>query len=185
MCATFPSDLPSGEDRVSNVLKWVLLVVAVITFIVFFWATTVTYERAPPQPERFTDPAGAAVMTGADVFAGKAGFQKADLMDYGSLYGMGSYFGHDYTAFALKRLASLTKDNVAQAEFSKNFDALAPEQRATIRNAMRRQLQGIDLTRREVALTAELAAAIATLRSEIAKILPLLTSRPGGRLPIA
>jgi nitric oxide reductase large subunit len=56
MCATFLSGLPSGEDRVSNVLKWVLLAVAVITFIVFFWAATVTYERAPPQPERFTDP---------------------------------------------------------------------------------------------------------------------------------
>jgi hypothetical protein len=34
--------------------------------------------------------------SGADdrrILAGKAGFQKADLMDYGSLYGMGSYFG--------------------------------------------------------------------------------------------
>lgn len=40
---------PPVEDPVSNVLKWVLLVVA------------------------------------------KGGFQKADLMDYGSLYGMGSY----------------------------------------------------------------------------------------------
>jgi nitric oxide reductase subunit B len=158
-----------GEDRVSNILKWVLLAVAVITFIVFFWATAVTYERAPPQPELFTDPSGAVVMTGADVFAGKVGFQKADLMDYGSLYGMGSYFGQDYAAFALRRLASLTKDNLAQTRFSKNFGALAPEQQVTIRYAMRRQLQGIDLTRREVALPAELAAAIATLRFEIAK----------------
>ena len=32
-------------------------------------------------------------MTDDDIVAGKAGFQKADLMDYGSLYGMGSYFG--------------------------------------------------------------------------------------------
>jgi nitric oxide reductase subunit B len=27
------------------------------------------------------------------IVAGKAGFQKTDVMDYGSLYGMGSYFG--------------------------------------------------------------------------------------------
>src|SRR5262252_10178804 len=136
MCATFPSDLPSGEDRVSNVLKWVLLVVAVITFIVFFWATTVTYERAPPQPERFTDPAGAAVMTGADVFAGKAGFQKADLMDYGSLYGMGSYFGQDYTAAYLVRLATLTEGNIAKAHGVKDLSELSAEQRAAARAAM-------------------------------------------------
>ncbi|MDE2473173.1 MAG: hypothetical protein KGL35_31815 [Bradyrhizobium sp.] len=42
-------------------------------------------------------------MTDSDVVAGKAGFQKADLMDYGSLYGMGSYFSQDYTAFGLMR----------------------------------------------------------------------------------
>src|SRR5258707_3958666 len=169
MSATSLSDLPSGEDRVSNVLKWILLAVAVITFIVFFWATAMTYEQAPPQPERFTDPSGAVVMTDADVVAGKAGFQKSDLMDYGSLYGMGSYFGPDYTAFALRRLAGLTEDNLAQTQVSKNFDALGPEQQATIRDAMRRQLRGVDLTRREVALPAELAAAIVTLRSEIVK----------------
>ncbi len=118
MCATSLSDLPSREDRVSNILKWVLLAVAVITFIVFFWATVVTYQQAPPQPERFADPSGATVMTDADVVAGKAGFQKADLMDYGSLYGMGSYFGQDYTASALRRLAGLTRDNLAQTAWS-------------------------------------------------------------------
>src|SRR5499427_10116440 len=164
MCATFPSDLPSGEDRVSNVLKWVLLVVAVITFIVFFWATTVTYERAPPQPERFTDPAGAAVMTGADVFAGKAGFQKADLMDYGSLYGMGSYFGQDYTAANLVRLATLTEANIAKARFSKAPAELAPEEQALVRAAMQAELQGVDLTRDVVTLPSALGAAIPTLR---------------------
>ena len=50
-------------------------------------------------------------MTASDIQAGKAGFQKADLMDYGSLYGMGSYFGEDYTATNLVRLATLTQDN--------------------------------------------------------------------------
>ncbi|HZZ60496.1 MAG TPA: hypothetical protein VFE63_04895 [Roseiarcus sp.] len=59
----------------------------------FFWATAVTYERAPPQPERFLAPNGAPVLTASDIVAGKAGFQKADLMDYGSLYGMGSHYG--------------------------------------------------------------------------------------------
>ncbi|WP_408737380.1 hypothetical protein [Acetobacter lambici] len=43
-------------------------------------------------------------MTADDIIAGKGGFQKADLMDYGSLYGMGSYYGEDYTASLLKIL---------------------------------------------------------------------------------
>ena len=34
-------------------------------------------------------------MTSDDIVAGKGGFQKADLMDYGSIDGMGFYFGED------------------------------------------------------------------------------------------
>ncbi len=132
MCAASLGDLSAHEDRVSNVLKWILLAVAVLSFILFFWATAVTYERAPPRPERFIDPNGATVMTDGDVVAGKSGFQKADLMDFGSLYGMGSYFGQDYTAFALMRLATLTEDNLAQTRFAKPFGALDPEQQATV-----------------------------------------------------
>jgi len=96
------------RDPVSNLLKWILLAVAVGSFALFAWATVLTYERAAPQPDRFVAAGGATLITADDVVAGKAGFQKADLMDYGSLYGMGSYFGQDYTAFGLMRLARLT-----------------------------------------------------------------------------
>jgi nitric oxide reductase large subunit len=81
------------EDPVSNVLKWILLGVAIASFGLFAWATVLTYERAPPQPDRFVTSTGAPLMTGDDILGGKAGFQKADPMDYGSLYGMGSYSG--------------------------------------------------------------------------------------------
>jgi nitric oxide reductase subunit B len=145
------------------------------------WATVVTYDRAPPQPDRFVSPNGTTVMTGDDIVAGKGGFQKADLMDYGSLYGMGSYFCEDYTASALKRLATLTEDNLAQAQFGKNFDALSPERQSGIRDDMRRQLQGVDLRQGEVVLPDALAKAIVTLRSDMAKNLGTvdLTTRIG------
>jgi len=66
------------SDPVSNVLKWILLGVAIVTFGMLGVATKYTYEGAP-----------------ADIETGRSGFQRADLMDYGSLYGMGSYFGED------------------------------------------------------------------------------------------
>ena len=159
----------SADDPVSNVLKWILLVVAIVCFALIAWATVVTYDRAPPQPGHFVAPNGTTVMTGDDIVAGKGGFQKADLMDYGSLYGMGSYFGEDYTASALKRLATLTEGNLAQAQFGKNFDALSPEQQSGIRDDMRRQLQGVDLRQGQVALPDALAKAIVTLRSDMVK----------------
>jgi len=57
---------PSTDDPVSNVLKWVLLVVAIVCFALVAWATVVTYDRAPPQPDRFLGTDGTTVMTGDD-----------------------------------------------------------------------------------------------------------------------
>jgi nitric oxide reductase large subunit len=68
---------PVTEDPVSNVLKWILLAVAILTFGLMGWATVITYRTAPPQPDRFLSANGSVVMTGEDIVAGKAGFQKA------------------------------------------------------------------------------------------------------------
>ena len=146
-------------DPVSNVLKWVLLAVAVGSFALFAWATVLTYERAAPQPDRFVAAGRATLMTADDVVAGKAGFQKADLMDYGSLYGMGSYFGQDYTAFALMRLAKLTEEQLAQKRFAAGFESLSADRKAAVREEMQRQLQTLDLTQREVIVPESLATA--------------------------
>src|SRR5690348_3456991 len=105
---------PVLHDPVSNVLKWALLAVGILTFGLLAWATVVTYNRAPPQPERFVNSSGVTLMTAGDIVTGKGGFQKADLMDYGSLYGMGSYYGEDYTASVLVGLGTLTEDAIAQ-----------------------------------------------------------------------
>jgi len=54
------------EDPVSNVLKWVLLVVAVASFAILGWTTKLTYEAAPPFPDRFVASDGTLLMTAAD-----------------------------------------------------------------------------------------------------------------------
>ncbi len=106
---------PVPEDKVGNVLKWVLLAVAVCCFAALGWATLLTYRGAPPFPDRLVTGSGAPVMSAADIVAGKSGFQKADLMDYGSLYGMGSYFGEDYTAQYLVMLGRKTEQAIAHS----------------------------------------------------------------------
>ena len=160
-----------AEDPVSNVLKWVLLVVAIASFAILGWTTKLTYEAAPPFPDRFVAADGTPLMTAADIVSGKAGFQKADLMDYGSLYGMGSYFGEDYTAAYLVRLATLTEGNIAKAHGVKDLSELSAEQRAAVRAAMQAELQGIDLTKQVAVIPDPLAAAITTLRGEIVQTL--------------
>ncbi len=167
MTATVVQADRSPGDRIGNVLKWVLLATAIVCFGLLGWATRVTYRAAPPLPE-FLAPDGATVMSAADIVAGKGAFQRADLMDYGSLYGMGSYFGEDYTAQYLVRLGELTQDSIARSRFGRSFATLSEEEQALVRTAMQRQLQGIDLAGREAHLPAAVVAAIRSVQPEIA-----------------
>ena len=182
-------------DPVSDILKWILLVVAIICFGLLAWATVLTYEQAPPQPQAFTDRAGNVIMSGSDILAGKGGFQKADLMDYGSIYGMGSYFGEDYTASALVRLGVLTKQSLANsgatppstmAPGNKSLAVTGPAGTppepttpaaaspaaamadAAVTMTMQKQLQAIDLTQPRVVLSDDVANAVRTLQAELA-----------------
>lgn len=167
MTARAATSARSGEDPVANVLKWTLLAVGIVTFAMLGWTTKVTYRAAPPIPTKFVAPDGSTLMTEADIVAGKSGFQRADLMDYGSLYGMGSYFGEDYTAANLVKLGTLTEDYLAQDRAGKPFSQLAPEDQDAVKMVMQRDLQGIDLTQPAVSLPSAVARAIPALRNEI------------------
>jgi nitric oxide reductase subunit B len=159
------------RDPVSNVLKWILLAVGIACFSVMAWATVVTYQTVPPQPDRYVSRRGDLIMSGDDIFTGKGGFQKADLMDYGSLYGMGSYYGEDYTASTLVALATATQNAIAVARYGKPLAALGPDEAAATKSQMQRELKGIDLTRREVVLSDAVAGAIVQVRQSTAAVL--------------
>ena len=165
-----PAAAPAA-DPVSDVLKWVLLVVAVTCFALLGYSTKLTYDAAPPLPEQIAAPGGQVLMTSADIVGGKAGFQRADLMDYGSLYGMGSYFGPDYTADNLVRVAQLAADNIARTRFGRPFASLAPDEAASVKSAMQAMLQRVDLTQRRLVVPDPLAQALSTRRSQIADAL--------------
>ncbi|MBU6443075.1 MAG: cbb3-type cytochrome c oxidase subunit I [Alphaproteobacteria bacterium] len=161
----------SDSDPVGSVLKWTLIVVAALCFAALGWTVKLTYEEAPPFPDAFVSTNGTPVMTAGDIIAGKSGFQKADLMDYGSIYGMGSYFGEDYTADNLVRVAKLTEDNIAQARYGKALSALPDDQQAAVKVAMQKALQGVDLTQKTSVIPDALASAITTRRAQIAQSL--------------
>jgi len=164
------------KDSVSNVLKWILLGVAVVSFAILGWAAKVTYSTVPPQPEKFLTEFGETLITGEDIVAGKGGFQKAGLMDYGSLYGMGSYFGIDYTAEYLKQLGLRTSENIAMLRFGQPYSVLSEDNQESIKREMRRMLKGVDLTKSEVILPVPLADAVKTIRQDIVTF--LLTDNP-------
>lgn len=159
------------KDLVTNVLKWILLVTAVLCFGVVFWGTYKTYQLAPPLPQKFVSSTNQILMTDRDVTAGKAGFQRADLMDYGSLYGMGSYFGEDYTAKYLVRLGQIIEDDLARENFSQSLANLSVGNRYEIRLAMQRMLRQVDLSKQILILSPAISKAIQQLQLEISHFL--------------
>ncbi len=163
---------PHDQGRTSKVLIWILVIVTVLCWTAMVVATYVTYQQAaPPLPQQMVTRSGTQVMSYADIVAGKSGFQKADLMDYGSLYGMGSYFGEDYTAEYLLQLGKRVQNNLAQEQYGKPFAQLSTDQQLGITQRMRKDLQGIDLSKPHVVLPDAVAQAIVTLRGQIAKTL--------------
>ncbi len=166
-----PNSGDTPQDKTSKALIWVLLAVTLCCWGAMLWATYATYREAAPLPKQFVSPSGQVVMTRDDVVAGKSGFQQADLMDYGSLYGMGSYFGEDYTAEYLVQLAREVQDEVAQTRFRVPFARLTPDQQSGVTQAMRAALQGIDLSQPTVVLPPPVADAIITLRGRITPLL--------------
>ena len=159
------------QDRVSRVLIWLLLIATVVCWSGMILATVATYRQAAPLPQRMVTRDGTTVMRYADIVAGKSGFQQADLMDYGSLYGMGSYFGEDYTAEYLVLLGQTVQDNLAQARYGKPFAGLTADQQSGVTRAMRADLQGIDLSQPTVLLPDAVAQALNSLRGRIAQSL--------------
>lgn len=157
----------SPQDSVSRVLIIILIAVVVGCWSSMIWGTYETYRQAPPLPSRFVTSQGKTVMTRNDLEAGKAGFQQADLMDYGSLYGMGSYFGEDYTAQYLVMLGREAEQALARLHYGKTLDSLSADQLQSVKAAMQKDLQGIDLTASTVVLPDSVASAIERTRQSI------------------
>lgn len=154
-------------DPVASVLKWILLGTAIACFIVLGWGTYVTYQNAPPIPEQFVAPSKQVLFTQEDIIGGKAGFQKADLMDYGSIYGMGSYFGEDYTAQYLVELGSLTEQALAKEMFNKNLAELGRGDQLLVHEKMQQMLQNVPFSNGKVVLPMALSGAVTELQGKI------------------
>ena len=134
-------------------LKRVFLVVLIVVVAVFVWGTVDTYRESPPIPGRFVTTSGETVFVGAKIVAGKAAFQEADLMDYGSLYGNGAYFGEDYTALALHQVALRMNVLYARRMYGAPVSKLGPGRRAAVEDLVRHDLARTEFRGQEIVVS--------------------------------
>jgi nitric oxide reductase subunit B len=163
------AQLPPPQDRTTRTLVVLMLLTAAFSWAAMIYLAFETYKGAPPVPERIVSASGAEIATRDTLGEGKAAFQKAGLMDYGSLYGMGAYFGEDYTARTLTQLAAATEDALLPASGGEAG-------RLEARETKIRLLRGVDLTANPVVLPEAVAGAWESVRDDLAA--RTLGSRP-------
>lgn len=156
------------QDKTAKILIAILIAVVLGSWATMIWGALRTYRDAPPIPQMFIAENGTQIMSADDIIAGKAGFQKCGMMDYGSIYGMGSYFGIDYTAQYLVELAQSVEDGLAQLAFHKNLAELEKTQKNAVQLDMQTMLHNVALTQGIVTIPDILADAIVKLRKKIA-----------------
>jgi nitric oxide reductase subunit B len=161
---------PSG-DRVMPALRWALAVVLALTAAILAWGTVRTYQGAPPLPSRFITASGQTVMTETDIVQGKAAFQESDLMDYGSLYGNGAYYGEDYTAQALVALGRAVENQIAVGRYHEPWSRLGGAQQAVVQATMQHDLQTVRRTGSIVLVPAAVGRAMQEVANQTAQSL--------------
>jgi nitric oxide reductase subunit B len=121
-----------GEAGIDRFLRWGLVVTLVVVVSVLIYGTVVVHRDRPPIPDRVVDPNGAVLYTKDDIIEGKGVFQRTDLMDFGSLYGNGAYFGPDWGTDYLHREGQLMRDYYAEQRFGSSYDSLGAANRSAI-----------------------------------------------------
>lgn len=163
------------QDNTAKTLIVFLILVTIGCWLTMIWSTYRTYKEAPPIPKVMQSVNGQLIMTFDDIVQGKAGFQKADLMDYGSIYGMGSYFGEDYTAQYLVELGQEVMGHLAHEQHHKSLKQLSESEQSAVQKEMQKQLKAVQLNQETVIVPDVLSHSLTTLRSKIAN--DLLTDR--------
>lgn len=109
---------------------WIISIF-MVTILIYFTANLA--KEVPPLPKQVVSVEGEVLYTYDDIVNGKAMFQQFDLMDYGSLLGMGAYLGPDFTTEFLHKRAEFLNNYYAKEFYQKEFTALDDMQKASIK----------------------------------------------------
>ncbi len=113
---------------------WVVGIIMVTALIVF---TANLQKEVPPIPEKVVSASGEVLYTHDDVVNGKAMFQQFDLMDYGTLLGMGAYLGPDFSVEFFHRRAEFLYERFAREVYGVSADDLTDVQRAAVKEMVK------------------------------------------------
>ncbi len=121
-------------------------IIAIIMVSMLIYYTAGLHKEVPPIPQEVKSANGEILYTYNDVVEGKGYFQEFDLMDWGTMLGMGAYMGPDFTTDFLHHRAEFLYNYYAKKEFNKTKDQLSPEELAYVKELTKKDIKGTKLS---------------------------------------
>ena len=148
---------------------WIIALFMVSALLYF---TANLQKEVPPIAKEVKSASGELLYTYDDVVEGKGYFQEFDLMDWGSLLGMGAYLGPDFTTQFFHHRALFLYDFYAQEMFNKSNKALSNIERGAVKERVKQDFhQQTKLLEEGVTYTDASAAAYKKNVVEMTKLL--------------
>jgi len=108
-----------------------IIAIFMVSALIYFTATL--QKEVPPIPKEVKSVSGEVLYTYDDVVEGKGYFQEFDLMDWGTLLGMGAYMGPDFTTNFFHDRAEFLYDYYGKQMYGKTRDKLSAEELGAVK----------------------------------------------------
>ncbi len=112
-------------------------VIAIFMVSILIYLTATLQKEVPPIPQEVVSDSGEVLYTYNDVVEGKGYFQEFDLMDWGTLLGMGAYMGPDLTTDFFHKRAEHLYDFYGNQMYGKPNRELTEIERGAVKERVK------------------------------------------------
>lgn len=115
--------------------------IALIMVSALIYYTANLQKEVPPLPKTVKSVSGELLYSYDDIVEGKVFFQQFDLMDWGTLLGMGAYMGPDFTTDFMHYRIEYLYDFYAQKMYGKNSVALTNIEKGAVKERVKEDVK--------------------------------------------
>jgi len=116
-------------------------IIALFMVSMLIYYTANLQKEVPPIPQTVKSVSGETLYTYDDVVAGKGYFQQFDLMDWGTLLGMGAYMGPDFSTDFMHYRAEFLYDFYAKELYNKTNKELTDVERGAVKERVKQDVK--------------------------------------------
>ncbi len=116
-----------------------IIALFMVTMLIYYTANL--QKEVPPIPATVTSVSGETLYTYDDVVEGKGYFQEFDLMDWGTMLGMGAYMGPDFTTDFLHHRSEFLYDYYAKELYGKANAELTNIERGAVKERVKQDVK--------------------------------------------